>query len=287
VTGTAAWTAGALVAFAANSLLCRVALGRASIDPAGFTAVRLVSGAVVLSAFGTLRRSATAEPSRAGWTSASMLFLYAAAFSFAYVTLTAGTGALILFGAVQITMIVAGLAAGERFRIAEGVGLAGALAGLGILVAPGIAAPSPWGAALMAVAGISWGVYSLRGRGARDPLRETAVNFRKAVPLAACLVAVALRRAHVTAEGAMWAALSGAVASGLGYVVWYAALRGLSAIRAATVQLAVPVLAAAGGVLFLGEHVSARLVVAAVLVLGGIALAVAGRGAHDPPPVPE
>jgi drug/metabolite transporter (DMT)-like permease len=286
---TLLFTGVALVAFAANSILCRLALGPRLIDPASFAAVRLASGALMLGAIGAaLRRPSSARP-RAGWASAGLLFLYAAAFSFAYTSLSAGTGALILFGAVQITMILAALRSGERFRAPEGVGLALALGGLAYLVSPGIAAPSALGSALMAVAGASWGVYSLRGRGAGDPLHDTAGNFLRAVPLAAAVSAITLRGAHVSAAGTALAATSGALASGLGYVAWYAALRGLTAIRAATVQLAVPVLAALGGVAFLSERITVRLVFSAVLILGGVALAVLGHralfGQVEPAPV--
>jgi drug/metabolite transporter (DMT)-like permease len=275
---TLAFTGIALVAFAANSVLCRLALGRRSIDPASFATVRLLSGALMLLAIGVASRGRSPRASRAGWPSAVMLFLYAAAFSFAYVSLHAGTGALILFGSVQATMILAALRSGERFRAPEAVGLALALGGLVYLVSPGLAAPSPIGSALMAVAGISWGVYSLRGRGAGDPLGDTAGNFLRSVPLAAGVSAFAFRGAHLSPAGLVLATASGALASGVGYVVWYAALRGLSAIRAATVQLAVPALAAAGGVLVLSESVSLRLVLSAVFILGGVALAAGGRG---------
>ncbi len=288
---TLLFTGVALVAFAANSVLCRLALGPRRIDPASFAGVRLASGALMLAAIGAVTRRPPAARSRAGWASAALLFLYAAAFAFAYTSLSAGTGALILFGAVQITMILAALRSGERFRAPEGVGLALALGGLVYLVSPGMAAPSAPGApsassapsalgsALMAVAGASWGVYSLRGRGAGDPLHDTAGNFLRAVPLAAVVCVVSLRGAHLSAAGAALAIASGALASGLGYVAWYAALRGLTAIRAATVQLAVPVLAAMGGVAFLAERISLRLVLSAVLILGGVTLAVLGHRA--------
>jgi drug/metabolite transporter (DMT)-like permease len=206
-----------------------------------------------------------------------MLFLYAAAFSFAYRSLGSGTGALILFGCVQATMILAAFRAGERFRLLDGAGLALALGGLGCLVAPGLTAPSPLGSALMAAAGVAWGVYSLRGRDSVDPLGDTTWNFVLATPPALVVVGFALRSAHLTPQGIALAAVSGAVTSGLGYVAWFAALRGLTAIRAAIVQLAVPALAAAGGVVFLSERISLRLVVSGTLILGGVALAVARR----------
>lgn len=279
---TLALTGGALLAFAANSVLCRLALGRRSIDPASFATVRLASGALMLLAIRAVSRGRSPRVSRAGWMSAVVLFLYAAAFSFAYLSLHVGTGALILFGSVQATMILAALRSGERFRAPEAAGLALALGGLVYLVSPGLAAPSPVGSALMAAAGVSWGVYSLRGRGSGDPLGDTAASFLRSVPLSAAVSAIAIgvahRSAHLSWAGVGLAVASGALASGVGYVIWYAALRGLSAIRAATVQLAVPALAAAGGVLFLSERVSVRLVLSAVLILGGVALAEARRG---------
>jgi drug/metabolite transporter (DMT)-like permease len=206
-----------------------------------------------------------------------MLFAYAVAFSFAYRTLSAASGALILFGAVQATMILAALGSGERPHFLEWLGLLLAVSGLVYLVSPGLSAQSPSGSALMGLAGISWGIYSLRGRRAGDPLADTGGNFVRALPLAAAVSCATLPHAHLSGEGVLLAAVSGALASGLGYVVWYAALRGLTATRAATVQLAVPAIAALGGVLFLSERVSVRLLLAAALILGGVGLAVASR----------
>jgi len=269
-------TSVALVAFAANSILCRMALGGARMDPAGFTAVRLGSGAATLWLLLAVRSGGL--PRLEGhWASAAALFTYAGAFSLAYVSLDAGTGALILFGAVQLTMLLAGLRAGERPRPAEWLGLGMALAGLVVLVRPGISAPAPVGAALMAAAGIAWGVYSLRGRGSREPLRNTAGNFLMAAPVAVLLVPFGGGAGDWTASGVALAVASGALASGVGYAVWYAALPALTATRAALVQLLVPVLAAAGGVALLSEAIPLRLPVAAALVLGGVALAVTAR----------
>ncbi len=273
---TTALTALALLAFAGNSILCRMALGGHLMDPAGFTAVRLASGALTLWLLLAVRGAGA--PRLAGhWASAAALFMYAAAFSLAYVSLDAGTGALILFGAVQVTMLLAGLRAGERPRPTEWLGLALALTGLVVLVRPGLSAPAPGGAALMATAGIAWGVYSLRGRGSREPLRNTAGNFMMAAPVALLLVPLAGGVHAWTPAGLALAAASGALASGVGYAVWYAALPALSATRAALVQLLVPVLAAAGGVALLSEVIPLRLPVAAALVLGGVALAVTAR----------
>jgi drug/metabolite transporter (DMT)-like permease len=271
----------ALVAFAANSVLCRLALGGAAIDAASFTTIRLASGAGVLliitAAVNKNVPSLLASPGRIKFIPALLLFLYAAAFSFAYTGLTTGTGALILFGSVQATMLMAALRSGERPHPLEWAGLALALGGLVYLVLPGLSAPPPMSSAFMAVAGISWGMYSLIGRGARDPLADTTYNFVLALPLAFAVNLITLGGAHVSTRGVALAIVSGALASGVGYVVWYAALRGLTATRAATVQLPVPVLAAVGGVIFMSENVSLRLVVAATVILGGVALALSGR----------
>ncbi len=278
-TGRIALATGvALVAFASNSILCRLALGARQIDPASFTTVRIVSGAAVLAALAAVSRPRRPRVrTRAGWTSATYLFAYAIAFSLSYTTLGASTGALILFPCVQITMLVAALRAGERPRALEWLGLSVALAGLVYLVMPGLAAPSPAGAALMAAAGVAWGLYSLRGRGSPDPLGDTARNFICAVPWALAVTVAAWSRAHASSNGLVLAAISGALSSGLGYVIWYAALRGLTATRAATVQLAVPVIAAVGGIVFLGEAVTTRLAIAAILILGGVGATLAAR----------
>jgi drug/metabolite transporter (DMT)-like permease len=266
-----------MCAFAANSLLCRAALAEPLIDAASFTTVRLISGALVLYVLTLQRRPDVPEAPR-DWLATSMLFLYAVAFSFAYLSLSAGTGALILFGAVQLTMLGVGLRAGERFPPAAWVGLALAVGGVVYLVSPGVRAPSPQGAVLMATAGVAWGVYSLRGRGAPNPLGATARNFISTVPFAAMLTLVASGSMYISSRGAWLAAASGALTSGLGYVVWYAALRHLAATRAAVVQLSVPVIAAAGGLMFLAEPITLRLAISAVAVLGGIALALMERG---------
>jgi drug/metabolite transporter (DMT)-like permease len=273
-------TALAMLAFAANSLLCRLALQQGRIDPASFGAIRLAAGALVLvCVMGGLKPGPRAQPASGagGWPAALMLFAYVALFSFAYVSLPAGTGALILFGAVQLTMLGAGLLAGERFGAGGWLGMMLALAGLAILLLPGAAAPSPAGAALMAGAGAAWGGYSLRGRGAPDPLAATAASFVRAAPLAVLLVLPFAAGVHADARGVGLALASGALSSGLGYVVWYAALRRLSALRAAVVQLSVPLLAAGGGVLLLGEAFTARLALAGLAILGGIGMVLCSR----------
>jgi drug/metabolite transporter (DMT)-like permease len=273
-----AMTLLAMVAFAANSLLCRLALKSTAIDPATFTGIRILSGALVLSLILLVR--SRARPTGGSWMSALALFAYAAAFSFAYVDLAAATGALLLFGAVQVTMIGRGLWTGERLHAVQQFGLLLAVAGLVGLLLPGLAAPSLEGAVLMLVAGLAWGVYSLRGRGAGDPLQATAGNFVRAVPLAAAfslLMLLTLRNAVPDVVGAAYAVASGAVASGIGYAVWYVALRGLKTTSAAIVQLSVPVIAAAGGVVLLGEPLTLRLVLASAAVLGGVAVVLLGK----------
>jgi len=273
---TLAFTAAAMLAFAANSLLCRLALLQGGIDPASFGAVRIVSGAIALALIVRWRAGEARETS-GDWLSAAMLFAYVAFFSFAYVSLAAGTGALILFGAVQLTMFGAALRAGERFAPLACAGLAVAALGLVYLVLPGVSAPPIVGAVLMASAGVAWGVYSLRGRGALDPLGATAGNFLRAAPMALVLWLPFAGIAHADTEGIALAIVSGAVTSGVGYAVWYTALRELSAMRAATVQLSVPPITAFGAVLFLAEPLTLRLVLASVAILGGIALVLAGR----------
>jgi drug/metabolite transporter (DMT)-like permease len=268
-------TSLAMVAFAGNSLLCRLALRDTGIDAASFTTIRIVAGAVVLWLVTTLRRGPTG--CSGSWPSAVALFAYAAGFSFAYLSLSAGTGALLLFTAVQVTMIGYGLRAGERLAGRQVVGLVIALTGLAGLLLPGISAPSPAGTVLMLGAGAAWGIYSLRGRGAGDPVLVTTGNFLRAVPLTVLFSVVFLDRAAVHPAGAAYAVASGALASAAGYVVWYLALPRLPATTAAVVQLSVPAIAAIGGIVFLGEPVSLRLLVATLGILGGIALVIVSR----------
>jgi len=270
-------TAFALIAFAANSILCRMALGNGAIDPASFSTVRLVSGAVVLWLIVKASPGVKADKHPGSWWSASMLFLYAVAFSFAYVSLNAGMGALILFGSVQATMITAGIIKGERPHILTWCGLLIALAGLVYLVLPGLEAPSFSGAALMTIAGFAWGAYSLRGLGSTDPVAVTGSNFLRSVPMTAVISLIMLPFFKLSMEGVLLAALSGGLTSGIGYVVWYAALRNLSATRAAMLQLLVPVIAAVGGVLLLSELVTLRMILAGILIIGGVGLTLKAR----------
>lgn len=261
-----------MIAFASNSLLCRAALKRTTIDPASFTLIRIFSGAVALWFITSIQRSKSNE--KGNWGSAVALIVYAAGFSFAYVDLSAGTGALLLFGAVQATMIFWGFHKGERLDAIQIVGIVMAFIGLIVLVFPGISAPPILGSALMLTAGIAWGVYSLRGKVATDAVAATSGNFLRTVPFAALVSIAAFRQTHFDLSGAIYAIISGAITSGIGYVIWYLALSGLKATSAATVQLSVPVLAATGGILLLGESITLRYVIASVAVLGGIALVV-------------
>ena len=307
-----------MIAFASNSLLCRAALKESSIDPATFTFVRILSGALALWLVMGIRRRVmvdrTATPLVEGsginvgfpspqssrkrrggpffprekvrmrvldwkdagnWISAVALFTYAAGFSFAYTSLSAGTGALLLFGAVQATMILWGLHKGERLNAIQIVGFGIAVIGLVVLVFPGLSAPPLAGSVLMLGAGVAWGIYSLRGRVERNPTSVTTGNFVRAVPFAAALSIIFLPWTNYNLAGITYAITSGAVTSGLGYVIWYSALSGLKTASAATVQLSVPVLAATGGILLLGEAITVRYMLASVAVLGGIALVVA------------
>ncbi len=270
-------TVVALIAFAGNSLLCRIALTQTGIGAATFTAVRLISGALVLLLvrLGKNADQSGGEKSAHGnWPSALALFVYAITFSFAYMSLGAATGALLLFSAVQATMIGYGLYCGERFHPVQTAGLLLALAGLVGLLLPGLSAPPLAGALLMLGAGVAWGVYSLRGRSTGDPARVTAGNFLRAAPVALLAGAALWSQARWDAAGLAYAVTSGALASGLGYIVWYAVLPSLKATTAATVQLSVPALAALGGIAFLGESLSLRLALCSLAILGGIAVVI-------------
>lgn len=261
-----------MLAFAGNSLLCRIALKQSGIDAASFTTIRLVSGAALL---WLVVRMRSFKPSGSGnWLSAIALFVYAAGFSFAYTSLPAATGALLLFGAVQITMISYGVWSGERLPGLQLVGLLMAFGGLIGLLFPGLSAPPLLGSILMLGAGVAWGIYSLRGRGTGDPTAVTAGNFMRATVITAMMSLVLFKGASLNSAGIWFAIASGALASGIGYSIWYTALPVLRATNAATVQLSVPVIAALGGIVFLGEPLSFRIIAASVAVLGGISLVI-------------
>src|SRR5437016_7741247 len=269
----------AMIAFAGNSLLCRLALKQTRIDAASFTLIRIFSGATALSLIMKMRNAPWKEAGN--WPSAVALFAYAAAFSFAYNSLSAGTGALLLFGAVHATMILWGFRRGERLHTIQIVGLVVAATGLVVLLLPGLSAPPLSGSILMLGAGAAWGIYSLRGKVEKNPVSSTAGNFLRAVPLAAIVSIMLFPSARLDRAGIGYAVISGAIASGLGYVIWYTALSGLKAASAATVQLSVPVLAATGGILLLGESITLRYVLASLAVLGGIALVVVTLHSQD------
>ncbi|WP_245929623.1 DMT family transporter [Leucothrix pacifica] len=303
-------TALALIAFAANSILCRLALGTEAIDASGFTVIRLATGAVVLllivgiqmqrtqgttSDSGINHNDVTTQPiagsndggtrsvvraslmKKGSWFAAVMLFTYAATFSFAYVSMDTGTGALILFGAVQLTMIAVSLIRGNRLYWLEWLGVILAFGGFVYLVLPGLGTPSLIGFILMSLSGVAWGFYTLRGQGSEDPLGDTTSNFARTVPMAIVLFVLMLSQLQLTAQGVLLAMLSGGIASGVGYTIWYSALRGLSSTQAAVLQLLVPVIAAVGGVIFMQEAITSRLLLSGVMILGGILLVVLGR----------
>ena len=274
---TFSYTVFALVAFALNSILCRLALGADVIDAVSFTLIRLISGAVALVAISQFLNKNESNKRRGNWFSAFFLFAYAVCFSFAYINLNTGTGALILFGSVQTTMIFVALLKGERPKILEWLGLVFALGGLIYLVFPGLSSPPLLSSALMAVAGIAWGFYTLRGKESKNPLADTTGNFVRAVLLITLLSLPFINQIRLSSHGILLAVLSGAIASGIGYAVWYAALKFHTATRAAILQLSVPALASFGGVILLAEIVSMRLLLATVLILGGILLAILGR----------
>jgi drug/metabolite transporter (DMT)-like permease len=261
-----------MICFAANSLLCRLALEQTKIDPASFTSVRIIAGAAVLYLIAKFR--SRADRNQGNWISALALFTYAGSFSLAYLTLPAGIGALLLFAAVQTTMIVWGLRNGERFDRWQATGFFLAMVGLVLLLLPGSSAPSFGGSLLMLSAGVAWGIYSLRGTRVTDPARATTGNFLRAIPFTLLLSVAGLPWTRLNRVGIQYAIISGAITSGLGYVIWYAALSRLKAMSAATVQLSVPVLTAFGGILFLREAITLRLVISSIAVLGGIALVV-------------
>lgn len=271
-------TALAMVAFAGNSLLCRIALKETSIDPATFTSVRLASGALML--YVLIAKQAKPAWSRGSWLSAMALFTYTTGFSFAYVSLPAATGALLLFGAVQMTMMAYAVACGERLRGARLFGLLLAIAGLLGLFLPGVSAPPLLGSALMIGAGMAWGMYSIRGKTADSPTLATASNFLRTLPFAGLLSLLSLTMissASIDKRGLFYALISGALTSGLGYAIWYRVLPALRSSTAAVVQLSVPVIAVVGGVLFLDEAINLRVTLASLAILGGIALVVMQR----------
>jgi drug/metabolite transporter (DMT)-like permease len=276
---TLLFTIAALIAFAGNSILCRMALGEQSIDAGSFTSIRLLSGVVVLLILLNLGQSKTRHSATGSWAAGCYLFLYAVAFSYAYMSLDTGTGALILFGAVQVTMILRSLFSGQQLLWFEWLGVLAAFSGFVYLVLPDLDTPSLQGFILMTIAGIAWGFYTLAGKGSSNALADTSFNFLRTLPFVLLLTAFTIFYAELSQRGVILAILSGGLASGVGYAIWYKALGGLTAVQAGVVQLLVPVIAAAGGVLFSAETISMRLVIASVIILGGILTVILGKQA--------
>lgn len=267
----------ALIAFAANSVLCRLALGNGTIDASSFTGIRLLSGAFTLFIIISLKGGSKEASSKGSWTAGLVLFLYAITFSYAYLSVDTGTGALILFGSVQITMIMLSLVSGTRLHLIEWSGVIIAFTGFIYLILPDITTPSVNGFILMTVSGISWGIYTLKGRSSKNPLMDTTYNFLRTIPFVALLAIFTMQNMNYSAEGIILALISGGITSGVGYTIWYIALGGLSSTQAAVLQLSVPVIAAIGGVLFVSEEVTTRLIISTVIVLSGILMVVLGK----------
>lgn len=274
---TSLLTGLALIAFAANSVLCRYALEHNAIDASSFTSLRLLSGALVLALMINLHRQPAHTRSKGSWMAGFMLFAYACAFSFAYLLLGAAMGALILFGAVQVTMILVSVFSGNRLHITEWLGISLAFSGFTCLVFPGLTAPPLSGFVLMTLSGIAWAVYSLKGKQSSQALMDTAYNFLRTVPFVAVLILLTYQSAHYSSQGIVLAVLSGAVTSAIGYSIWYSALKGLGTTQAAVVQLLVPLITAVGGVLLLSEAITLRLTIAGALILAGTVLVILGR----------
>lgn len=278
---TSLLTCLALIAFAANSVLCRLALGNEAIDASSFTGIRLLSGAItlfiILSITVSRKENNKGASSKGSWTASLSLFLYAITFSYAYLSVDTGTGALILFGSVQITMIMLSLISGTRLHLIEWSGVILAFAGFIYLILPNITTPSINGFILMTVSGISWGIYTLKGRSSKNPLMDTTYNFLRTIPFVGVLAIFTLQNMNYSSEGIVLALISGAITSGLGYTIWYIALGGLSSTQAAVIQLSVPVIAAIGGVIFVSEVITMRLIISATIVLSGILMVVLGK----------
>lgn len=264
------YTALALIAFAANSVLCRKALGENKIDASGFTIVRLFSGIIMLMILLGLSKTKKKKETKGNWYSAGILFLYAVTFSYAYISLDTGTGALIAFGSVQITIILYSIFSGHKLHWMESLGTVIAFLGFVYLILPGVNSPPLGGFILMTTAGIAWGIYTLNGLDSKNPLRDTTYNFTRTLPFLILLFLFTMKDINYSLEGILLAVISGAIMSGIGYTIWYKALRDLTNVQSAVVQLLVPVLAAFGGVIFVSEIISLRLIFASLLILGGI-----------------
>ncbi len=267
----------ALIAFAANSVLARLALGNNTIDASGFTSIRLLTGVIVLFTIIQFRKNKTIPSTKGSWFSGFMLFIYAITFSYAYLSLDTGTGALILFGAVQITIILISIYNGNRLHFTEWFGVIIAFTGFIYLILPGVNTPSTIGFILMSLAGIAWGFYTIKGRTSKNPSVDTAYNFIKTIPFVLVLLLITFDKENYSFEGIILAIISGGITSGIGYTIWYIALKGLTSIQAAVVQLLVPAIAAFGGVLFIAETITQRLTIASLLILGGVLIVVLGK----------
>jgi len=274
---TILYTVFALLAFAGNSVFCRLALSANEIDAASFTTIRLLSGIVVLAVILKIANLEVSNTSKGSWKASFMLFIYALTFSYAYTTLETGTGALVLFASVQMTMIVASLFSGKKLHYLEWVGVLTAFSGFVYLVLPDLSTPSLTGFVLMAISGIAWGIYTLFGRASNNPLSDTAYNFLYTLPFVLILTAITFQQATLSWNGILLAVLSGGIASGIGYTIWYMAVGGLSITQAAVVQLLVPAIAAMGGILFADETLSYRLLLSSLIILGGILAVILGR----------
>ena len=280
------YTSIALIAFAANSVLCRKALGENKIDASGFTIIRLLSGIIILIvilSFTTIIKNKKNIETKGSWYSGAMLFLYAVTFSYAYITLDTGTGALIAFASVQMTIILFSILSGKKLQPTEVIGILIAFTGFVYLILPGVNSPSIEGFILMTIAGIGWGIYTINGQGSNNPLEDTAYNFIRTLPFVLILFLFTMKHINYTSEGVLLAIISGSITSAIGYTIWYMALRGLTKIQSAVVQLLVPIIAAFGGILFVSERITFRLILASVLILGGILTVALGKNYINPP----
>jgi len=270
----------ALIAFAANSILCRLALYEGLMDAGSFTAVRLMSGALMLGLIFSLRKQQQQQhnlQSSGSWLASLLLFIYAITFSYAYIALDIATGALILFAAGQMTLILAALFLGSRLSLLEWLGLLLAFSGFIYLMLPSATTPSWGGFVLMSISGVAWGFYTLMGKGSIQPLADTTSNFMRSIPMVILLMLFSFEYTHLNAQGLLYAVLSGAIASGVGYTIWYMALEKLQTIHAAVVQLLVPVLAALGGMMLLSEPITIQFIISSMIILSGILLVILQR----------
>ncbi|HEY9769459.1 MAG TPA: DMT family transporter [Coleofasciculaceae cyanobacterium] len=274
---TIAYTCSSLIAFAGNSILCRLALGEDKLDAASFTIIRMLSGIVLLFLMSKIFNVKNSSTTKRSWISSCVLFLYAVTFSYAYISLDTGTGALILFGAVQITMILASLISKNRLHVSEWMGMVTAFSGFIYLVKPSLTTPSFTSFILMTISGMAWGIYTLRGKGSKQPIHDSAFNFLYTFPFILALLIIEFKNTNLSQQGIVLAVVSGAITSGVGYTVWYMAVRRLSTMQASVVQLLVPIIAATGGVIFANEVISTRLILSSIMILAGIVFVLLGQ----------